>query len=78
MQNNTKVPLKTHSGGAVRRVRVCLTLGCDGSLEEALGDGEQGPVGVQGVDGGRGLQQLGVGVHLRDLGDGERSVALLA
>lgn len=69
-QNHTKVTLNTHGTCA------CLTLGCDGSLEEALGDGEQGPVGVQGVDGGRGLQQLGVGVHLRDLGDGARSVAL--
>lgn len=43
-----------------------LTLGCNGSLEEALGHSEQGPVGIQGVDGRWWLQQLGIGVHLRD------------
>lgn len=41
-----------------------FTLSCDGSLKEALGDSEQGPVGVQGVDGWWRLQELGIGIHL--------------
>lgn len=43
-----------------------LTLGCNGSLEEALGHSKQGPVGIQGVDRRWWLQQLGIEVHLRD------------
>ena len=46
-----------------------LTLCCNGSLEEALWNCEQRPVGVQGVDGWRRLQQLCIGINLWHLQD---------
>lgn len=55
-----------------------LTLCCNGSFEEAFRHSEQRPVGVQGVDGWRRLQQLCIRIHLWNLQDKGSSVSHLA
>jgi len=58
----------THTSSMCRSAFRGLTLRRDGALKEALGHGEQRPVGVQRVDGRRRLQQLSVGVDFGNLG----------